>query len=688
MLLLGEQLITDEVAAVSELIKNSYDADATRVRVSLTHVNDTQNGRIEIKDNGIGMSRETLLTAWLQLATPLKARNLNEPPRRTKEKNRLVLGEKGIGRLAVHKLGTKTEIITRVQGSPTEAKMTIDWENFEDTDEFLDAIPVSWEERQPEIFTKDSTDKFESGTLIAISHLRPWTREKMEQLTQGINSIVSPLSGLKDFDVQLLIDDPDAPNIPKGDIFQILENVPYSFDADIDPRGNVAYVYKFKTLDFPQINRQIRKTKDIRDAGNFPNGRQPTCGPVRFRLYSWGLTPKERARVFGESATYETFVKPYTGVRVFRDGFRVLPYGSTDNDWLGMDRRRVARFARGVSRDLAIGIVDISAKFNPRLIDKSDREGLVDNLEFRDFQALVMDALTEFEANRFIDREKLKQLQGRARPIQKRFTKTLSDLTSLLDKQTKLQPAVRSEIMELVTESKKSFEKAIEKTEEPLLAAAAIGLTYMVPTHEARRDIQEAMKILRKVVQDLKVVAALAPIRSVLSLLRDAQDVLGGIAKLMQKGPEDVEFSLSAPIRDAISLMKYKMERSGILYETELRKTFKIFGEERQIEIALVNMIDNSIYWLSQGTRPKKQLKIVLTEYQQKPIIVVSDNGPGIEDEIEEITLPFFTRKPTGMGLGLYICDRIAKSHGGKLLLLNKDDLPGLHDGANVAISF
>src|SRR6266550_7114798 len=74
MLLLGEQLITDEVAAVYELIKNSYDADATKVKIRLLQVTDPKQGRIEVKDNGSGMSRETLLTGWLELATPGKAR--------------------------------------------------------------------------------------------------------------------------------------------------------------------------------------------------------------------------------------------------------------------------------------------------------------------------------------------------------------------------------------------------------------------------------------------------------------------------------------------------------------------------------------------------------------------------------------------------------------------------------------
>jgi C4-dicarboxylate-specific signal transduction histidine kinase len=100
----------------------------------------------------------------------------------------------------------------------------------------------------------------------------------------------------------------------------------------------------------------------------------------------------------------------------------------------------------------------------------------------------------------------------------------------------------------------------------------------------------------------------------------------------------------------------------------------------------LLNFLDNSFYWLLRKKPTERQLKIVVGEYASRPTIIVSDSGPGFEDDISLVTLPFFTRKPDGMGLGLYIADRIAKMNGGYLLLINQNDFHGLLSGGNIAV--
>ena len=124
MLLLGEQLITDEVAAVSELVKNAYDADATKAVVTLSHVSEkTDVGYITIRDNGHGMTLETVLSSWLELGTLSKARGPDLKPRFSESGKRVCLGEKGLGRLAVHKLGYLTELVTRGVNSNSRSVM-------------------------------------------------------------------------------------------------------------------------------------------------------------------------------------------------------------------------------------------------------------------------------------------------------------------------------------------------------------------------------------------------------------------------------------------------------------------------------------------------------------------------------------------------------------------------------------
>ena len=105
---------------------------------------------------------------------------------------------------------------------------------------------------------------------------------------------------------------------------------------------------------------------------------------------------------------------------------------------------------------------------------------------------------------------------------------------------------------------------------------------------------------------------------------------------------------------------------------------------------ALMNLIDNSIFWL--GTKPQSRVLYLGTSFELggKPAFVVADNGPGFQDSKEHLVSAFFTRKPDGMGLGLHLADEIMKTHGGRLILSDSDEitLPEGINGAVVALEF
>ena len=692
MVELGDQLITDEVAALSELIKNAYDADATEVQIKLTNVSNPENGEVVVIDNGNGMSRQTLLKGWLELGTSLKARKAGGGIRRSEFKKRPYLGEKGLGRLSVHKLGSRSEVVTRRANADTETQLVIDWNTFVSAEDYLEDIPVEWKETKPTVFNGEVEPKFRNGTRIKVTGLnRTWTREMMERLAMSVNSLVSPLSGIKNFQSKVIFDDPLGPTVERVDILDRLKKVPYVFEIEIDRKGNATGTYEFTRRDFPKLNRKISVKSDLKKGEpRFAEGREPTCGPFGVRFYSWELARGDKKELFGDSATYEQLIRPNTGVRVFRDGFRVLPYGNENNDWLEMDARRVGQFEARISRNLMIGIIEITSKSNPVLTDKSDREGLIDNDAFQDFKTILLSALAEFEAERLSDRTKLKAEQGRKETVESKFTQTLNRLGRLLDdpKRVALEPEVKHEIRRMVLDSRVAFEDALREREEPLLTAASIGLTYMVPTHEIRRDLQEVNRKLRAMVEVQKDNEVTRSLRELLDLVREAQELISGVASIMQQGEEEEDLALVKSAKSALSLLRYKMQRNDVKSSLEVQKSVTIRGNDRQIVVSLVNMLDNSIYWLGTKKQEEKIVKIVVGEYGGDSVVVVSDNGPGIQDDIELVTMPFFTRKPKGMGLGLFICDRMTKMQGGTLKLLRKDSLPGLLPGANVAMVF
>lgn len=142
---LGEQLIRDARVGLLELVKNSYDADASTVTVELRGLASPETTEIIITDNGDGMDKETVLRKWLEPATGHKA-EAKKAKVRTPKYNRLPLGEKGVGRFAAHRLGHELEMITRKAGAP-EVVVRIDWDKFDDHTAYLYQIEVDWEEQ-------------------------------------------------------------------------------------------------------------------------------------------------------------------------------------------------------------------------------------------------------------------------------------------------------------------------------------------------------------------------------------------------------------------------------------------------------------------------------------------------------------------------------------------------------------
>lgn len=694
MLLLGEQLIRDEVAAVFELVKNSYDADATRALVLLENVSNSSRGKIMILDDGEGMSREKLLTSWLEIGTMSKS----GPEHRKSHGGRQYLGEKGIGRLAVHKLGRRTELTTRAIGSKTETNLAIDWTEFEERRaDYLEDIAVRWHEYTPKVFTRGMG--YGHGTQIVITKLQTdWTQRMIERLALNVESLTSPFAGLKNFTVELKIDDPMAPKQYKGKIESVLSTAIYTYDVQVDDAGRIAGAYEFKRPDVTNLNRKQNVDYKVLDPEEFPidklSGKQkaPKCGPFRFRLYAWDLTKEDKRVIFGEGArTYEDIIRPNAGVRVFRDGFRVLPYGNPDDDWLGLDARRVTgTFETKISRNQIIGIIEITSNENPLLADKSDREGLIDNDAFKDFKALTLGAMNEFEAIRGRDRSVLKKILGRTRKDKlARIQNALAEIEETLKaaKGGGTEESIQR-VQELIARVKTEVVEVVEETEEPLLVAAAMGISYMIPTHEAVRDLERIKRILQLVVKTMQDSKTKSELQKAWRFAFRADELISGTAKIFKRGRyKDIEVDSVA--RQAFDLMRERLEEESIRVDVQAKHGVVVHGSEKFLLVVLMNLLDNASYWLGTVQTGRREVRIIVDRLKEgSPVMLVTDNGPGLQDDIEYLAQPFVSHKPEGMGLGLYIADEIALAHRGRLRSFSPGEVPGLLRGASVGIVF
>ena len=273
---LGEQLIKSESIALLELVKNSYDADASVCTVEIKQPDNKDSASIVIEDNGTGMSSEIIENSWLEVGTDNKAEK-KQNGYRTPKFNRITLGEKGIGRFGVHRLGRRIELISKMN-EKKECVLRIDWDKVNDS-KYIEDVPIILEEREPKEF-KDST-----GTKIVITKLRNnWVRGTLRDVARSINTLNSPFESKESFSVLfetdnnwldgvLTYDDIKDKNLYKFSL-KINGNKITDFSYDFLPYRNLSKVESrhISYEDFESLSKMIRKDDSIIDISKYDIG--------------------------------------------------------------------------------------------------------------------------------------------------------------------------------------------------------------------------------------------------------------------------------------------------------------------------------------------------------------------------------------------------------------------------------
>ena len=189
--MLGDELISSDTVAVTELVKNSYDADATRVCIRFSGDISNGEGTIEVIDDGTGMSLDTVTSTWLEPASSTKRQRRRSP------RGRRVLGEKGVGRFAAARLSNRVEMITREDSADNEIVVSFEWDAFNRSG-YLDEIECVWEERRPKRIASGS------GTVLRLLGINnKWNEQNLEELRDSLSRIISPFESISDFTIEL-----------------------------------------------------------------------------------------------------------------------------------------------------------------------------------------------------------------------------------------------------------------------------------------------------------------------------------------------------------------------------------------------------------------------------------------------------------------------------------------------------
>ena len=444
---LGEELVPDEMTALMELIKNAYDADASYVKIDINTEGiyteeqltyPTHKGYIVVEDSGIGMNDEAIEKSWLTISYSNKRAGADGIKKKTK-KDRTPLGDKGLGRLSTQRLADNCEIFTTPEGGSNRYHVAFDWREF-DKVQRLSQVPVQVEA------TPAGTTK---GTKLVLTNLlsrEVWKGDRLETFKNKIVQVLTPFSEVRKFYVYVTVNGESIDVMKKLDIILSLCQSSYEFSFDgesltvsgvIKPNklgsGNnrtvqenyktfiekdagkkfSEYFFTTKKKDksyfapkengFIAFSKRFSFQNDM--AGLALDGRK--CNPGAFcgKIYDFALTDNFGAvtNVFDTASEYKEYVKTQTGVKIYRDGFAVQPYGFGQNDWLGLSKGQTSGSSfYGLRPENTVGYFSISEGVNIHLKDKTDRQGFVENEYQYNFELIAITYIRK-ECDSFIE---------------------------------------------------------------------------------------------------------------------------------------------------------------------------------------------------------------------------------------------------------------------------------------------
>lgn len=682
LLQLGDQLIKNESIALIELVKNSYDADANKVDIYMENVDDPDNGVIIIEDDGYGMDAKTVEEVWMEPGSDFKTEKFLK--REVSPKfHRLPIGEKGIGRFGVHKLGNEIEMTTKKENEK-EVYVKIDWLAFNKY-RYLEQVPVTIVERDtPELFKNGKT-----GTSISITNLRKeWTRGVARNVKRTVTALVSPFksddSFIAEFDVA------DKPGWFEGllEWKDIEEYSLYHFKVTIRNNKITEFKYSFVPwASMPKLsekevdltNELVSKFSELEDEDGKKFSLEPyEVGEVIFEGYIFDRDNFVLRLGVSDKKGFKSYLDNNCGIRVFRDGLRVYDYGEPENDWLGLDLRRVNQPTKRLSNNIVLGAVYLKRNDSSDLIEKTNREGFVENAAYEVFRKSILHTLNIIETLRFSDKQKLREIYGPT-PKSEPVLQILGDLKDYVDTNVR-EIEVRKEITKYLIKVEDDY----KRINENLLKAAGAGLSMSVVIHEVEKIILEVEKVLKRENASDRA----------MNLVKHLSNLIDGYSEIIKKSTQTNE-DLKEVLDQALTNTEFRCASHKI----EIVRAYRNYKGKSKTKIArslllgsLMNIIDNSIYWLEKSGKQDKKIYLGLSEEEDGYLsIIIGDNGTGFLLPTEEITEPFVSAKPGGIGLGLHIASEIMLAQKGKLTFPDWGDfeLPiEFKNGALIALSF
>ncbi|XPV54187.1 MAG: ATP-binding protein [Halarcobacter ebronensis] len=730
-------MIKDEGIALFELVKNSYDADATKVDIKLNYIHLKNTGEITIKDNGTGMDFPLVVNHWLEPGTDYKEKQINIL-QKSPLFGRLPLGEKGIGRFGSHKLGKIINITTK-KDFEEEVEININWSDFDES-KYLDETPINIQKNQkPKVFKKsieripinkfneilEKTDNNEkallstfytlnndyaelnkklknveyiklkhilikseystSGTLITIKELwHEWSRGMLRNTFRSVNSINSPFPNNKsEFKINIETDKNDwldSLMTPEKAIKHALFIAKGHIEAD-ELYMNYEFIpwKEMEELDKRESSKiEILESKEeVYDE----NKKKYVNKTIPFTLEDHKL-----GRIDFEFYMYDRDNKTMGMGSFDKVGLTKL-LNNSGGVRVYRDNMRVYDYGEPGTDWLNLDYQRFQtpgqAISNNQLLGAIylNRDSSSDLLEKTNREGFIVNPAFEV----FIKAISLAvKKAAQERNIDKEYIRDHYGVTAksepVINKVESLKEYVTLNVTTVpirnkINEKLEEIEKEYKNINEKIVTAAGSGLALNIAVHEMEKIIDEMIRIVKEEEIDSTINTHVDRLHS--TLKQYAQ---------LAHYSKDTNLSIKKTIQKAIDLNLYRLYAHDVEIENTLENTtedIKVDFPEKLLLSSISNLIDNSIHWLEKKfTREqkankdfKKKIYIKLTkDISGGPAIIMADNGDGFSAGTDQLVKAFVGYKDNGMGLGLYIIDQSMNINNGKLIFPETGD--------------
>ncbi|WP_417858791.1 ATP-binding protein [Xanthomarina gelatinilytica] len=694
---LGTELVARQETAVSELVKNSYDADAVKVTLKFED-SDAVGGILFIDDNGLGMTKDQLINGFMRISSTDKLRNpLSERYKRKRA------GQKGIGRFAVQRLGEKLTITTQTLNDDFALVLTIDWNKYQGDKDLANITNkiISVPKRK------------EEGTTLKIEGLKDrWSQAAIKRIYRYVSAIIQPFPLSEQEENTSNEEDIVDPGFKT--VFKKIENDRSIIIAD---ESKMIYDHALAEIEgwidnnglgIYSITSDKLGLEEYGEIGSDPDDMSKPFSElkkVRFKayyfIYNAGLLPK----------MYETSIKKSAstsgGIRLYRNGFRVLPYGEPGNDWLKLDQSVTRRSILPVhGNNNFFGFVELTDK-EGRFNETSSREGLLENealiqlqnFVYRTLLSGVIKIAEERNVKIVSGQQKEGKLYEKIEVRIKDIAHTLEALDLELEKEEgniqvkkrrkKRLKKLQKDIKEVAELQKEETSKML-KEKSMLRVLSSVGITIGQFIHEVR-DYVSSMEsdvkfLLEKLRSDTVLTERLLILDKNITTFKSYTSYFDNVISqnvVRELIPIEIqnraEYFWKSIHSDAV--------KSGIKFNMPIRNGVYLYTRPMhpsEWSSILFNLYTNAKKAIKRTKNPG-EIKIECGLENNNIYLEFSDTGDGISEENEEkIFEEFFTttspntfeeidesNEITGTGLGLKIVKDIVSNYRGSIQVVS-----------------